>query len=523
MAPKILLADDSMTAQNMGRKILAEGGYDVVAVSNGAAALKKIAEVHPELVILDVYMPGYTGLEVCERVRGALATAHLPVVLTVGKLEPFKPEEGNRVKADALLVKPFEATDLLATVKKLLEKSAAPARPDYEDKVRLEAPPTAGFSDASYEAWKTETPAEYEDTREVPQEIAAAPAIGQPLETPSAPEPPLAMAAAAAAAVPAFSVEPEPAMPEFAAAPAPVFDLDLHLDEPEAAVPAPAESAETAPATADSILDALVPELEMSASTPAPEHVETAPDIEFTAAPQAQDVVAEPLPDLEPTVLQDAIPVEVASDSDLVTTPEELAAFTTSFGVENPEEVSVGLVADLPPEQAEAISMPDPLLEVAAAEEMATPAPATPEAPVEVAPEPIVEEAGAAELDVLVAEPAPEPTPVELTPAQPEPLAEATAVIEPAPAVPEAAHAEPASARQDISLEEELQRAFADVPPAEPAEPAPAKLASVAEVPIPEASAATPAGEDAIVRLVERLIERLKPELVAAIVKELKG
>ena len=75
MAQKILLADDSMTAQNMGKKILTEGGYDVVAVSNGAAAVKKIAEHHPELVILDVYMPGYNGLEVCERLRAALETA----------------------------------------------------------------------------------------------------------------------------------------------------------------------------------------------------------------------------------------------------------------------------------------------------------------------------------------------------------------------------------------------------------------------------------------------------------------
>ncbi len=54
MARKILLADDSVTAQNMGRKILADAGYDVVTVNNGSAALKKIAELKPERV-------GYTG------------------------------------------------------------------------------------------------------------------------------------------------------------------------------------------------------------------------------------------------------------------------------------------------------------------------------------------------------------------------------------------------------------------------------------------------------------------------------
>ena len=69
MARKILLADDSVTAQNMGRKILADAGYEVVTVNNGSAALKKIAELKPDLVILDVYMPGYSGLEVCQRLK----------------------------------------------------------------------------------------------------------------------------------------------------------------------------------------------------------------------------------------------------------------------------------------------------------------------------------------------------------------------------------------------------------------------------------------------------------------------
>ena len=89
MALKILLADDSTTAQNMGKKILTEAGYEVVAVSNGAAAVKKIAEHKPDLIVLDVYMPGYTGLEVCERVKSAIETNKIPVLLTVGKMEHF--------------------------------------------------------------------------------------------------------------------------------------------------------------------------------------------------------------------------------------------------------------------------------------------------------------------------------------------------------------------------------------------------------------------------------------------------
>ncbi len=122
MARKILLADDSVTAQNMGRKILADAGYEVITVNNGSAALKKIAEAKPDLIVLDVYMPGYSGLEVCQRLKEAQETARVPVLLTVGKLEPFKPEEAKRVRADGFIVKPFEASELLSALSKLEDK-----------------------------------------------------------------------------------------------------------------------------------------------------------------------------------------------------------------------------------------------------------------------------------------------------------------------------------------------------------------------------------------------------------------
>ena len=129
MARRILLADDSVTAQNMGRRILADAGYEVVTVNNGSAALKKIAENNPDIIVLDVYMPGYGGLEVCQRVKQSPDTARIPVLLTVGKLEPFKPEEARRVGADAFIIKPFEATELLTALTKLEDKIVAGPQP----------------------------------------------------------------------------------------------------------------------------------------------------------------------------------------------------------------------------------------------------------------------------------------------------------------------------------------------------------------------------------------------------------
>ena len=122
MARKILLADDSVTAQNMGRKILADAGYEVTTVNNGSAALKKIGEQRPDLIVLDVYMPGYSGLEVCQRLKEVGDTSRIPILLTVGKLEPFKPEEAKRVRADGYIVKPFEASELLSALSKLEDK-----------------------------------------------------------------------------------------------------------------------------------------------------------------------------------------------------------------------------------------------------------------------------------------------------------------------------------------------------------------------------------------------------------------
>ena len=159
MARKILLADDSVTAQNMGRRILTDAGYDVTTVNNGSAALKRIAESKPDLIVLDVYMPGYGGLEVCQRLREAPETARIPVLLTVGKLEPFKADEARRVRADGFIVKPFEASELLTALTKLEDKIVPQSQPSRQSRFAkalagIEEPnPSKEFGD-SETGWK---------------------------------------------------------------------------------------------------------------------------------------------------------------------------------------------------------------------------------------------------------------------------------------------------------------------------------------------------------------------------------
>jgi CheY-like chemotaxis protein len=163
LARKILLADDSVTAQNMGRKILADAGYDVLTVNNGSAALKKVGEHKPDLIVLDVYMPGYSGLEVCQRLKDIGETARIPILLTVGKLEPFKPEEAKRVHADGFIVKPFEASELLAALSKLEDKvvpAPEPAKPGRFARVAAsieERSPKTAFPEST-SSWKKRVP-----------------------------------------------------------------------------------------------------------------------------------------------------------------------------------------------------------------------------------------------------------------------------------------------------------------------------------------------------------------------------
>ena len=178
MRLRILLADDSMTAQNLGKKILTEAGYDVVTVSNGVAADKKIAELHPDIVLLDVYMPGYTGVEVCEKTKAAPQTAQIPVVLTVGKMEPFLPEEGTKVKADGLIIKPFEAGELITVVGRLA-RSVYPPEPAVPSRVVVPecGPPTSHPSKS--------TTAEFRMSNEIAEAVQA-----RSEQTP--PEPPVA-------------------------------------------------------------------------------------------------------------------------------------------------------------------------------------------------------------------------------------------------------------------------------------------------------------------------------------------
>src|SRR5512135_2545148 len=214
-----------MTAQKLGQKILTEAGHEVIAVSNGAAAVKRIAQHKPDLLLLDVFMPGYSGTEVCAKVRAGAEGANTPVLLTVAQMEHFDPADAEKVKADGVIIKPFVAKDLEELVAKIEEKLKAPAA--IPPTVKMEA-----FQDASYEEWKVTADDHTEEEEapsskgpEVPEHMASSSAFGDMLgeEAPeSAPAPTTEVMAPPAQAVEAPPAE-KPAMAEPEAAPLETF------------------------------------------------------------------------------------------------------------------------------------------------------------------------------------------------------------------------------------------------------------------------------------------------------------
>lgn len=573
MSLKILLADDSMTAQNMGKKILADAGYEVIAVSNGAAAVKKIAEQRPDLAILDIYMPGYTGLEVCERVKSTLESSRTPVLLTVGKMEPYRPEDGTRVRADGVIVKPFEATDLLAIVDKLAEKlktAELPSQPEESDA----EDETYAVSKSATEDGETTGP----DRIDVPQEMQVAPALGidefgiesVQVEVGAIPE----------------AIQAEPLLAQNFAVASTTFDTAF----------APAgfvTGMETQVDSTDEPLFAVAADLAPPADSPVQPF-----EVEFNSAPQATNIEVTALPELEATQTPNSFDVAVTTDPALAD-PTDFADFATGFGTANAEEVPVGVIpellepeaspaydletatADSVPGSDSAESADDFEARVAAAmaayeaaPAVVSPDEATPDWKVEEAPladdeadisleAEIAQYAAPTTAEVAVPEPEaavevqvdPGPEPVVEVPAEPvlsaatpdvvseyvaeEPapvLAEEAAVLieppveQPKPLAPEAEpdpEPEPEPVFEAFEAAPETEPPAETLPEPEPVIEQPVVLAASAAAGAAVAAAAyespraTALDESRIAGAIQRVLERLKPQLVTEIAREL--
>jgi hypothetical protein len=411
-------------------------------------------------------MPGYTGVEVCEKIRSAIDTAKMPVLLTVGKMEHFDQKDIQRVNADGVIIKPFEASDLLATIQKFAEKLAAPAAKAAAatasyDKTMIFTPPNVEeFKDDSYNQWKSEAEVHDESTGEtpaakkaieVPAEVAAAPAFLDAEPEPATPAlaaadttgtsrdktvlmtPPAFAASQSSAAAAAPAMEFAPAIPmEDTSAGMPAFDLGASIpafvETSPAAAPAFDMSApvDASPAPALEMSVTPAPQIETFTPTPTPEAsaIYTESAIEFTA-PAPVEVDPPMVGGFEATA---HAPVEVGQvqDSALATGTEGFDAFKTTIGTSEPAPAADD---DFEARVAAAMAGFEEKLETAVVEEEAPTAPTVEETPVhertqritvpvEFEPSPAIEPApayeatqvmSATEIQTITSEPASDP------------------------------------------------------------------------------------------------------------------
>jgi CheY-like chemotaxis protein len=254
MTKTILLADDSVTIQKVVELTFMDQDYQVIAVSDGKAALDRLAKMQPDLVIADVHMPEANGYEVCRHAKKTYPG--IPVLLLVGTFEPFDQQQASAAGADSHLKKPFDSQDLLRQVDSLISQTAAPPAPASAAAAPHPAstPPAAPAAAAQPAAPQPAAPWAMAPQPAVPRAVAPPPAASAP---PPAPEPPffdlpepepLAFEPErpprdTAPEPPIFAPEPEP----FELEPEP-FELEPELPEPEpAAVVEPPPPVRAAP------------------------------------------------------------------------------------------------------------------------------------------------------------------------------------------------------------------------------------------------------------------------------------
>jgi DNA-binding response OmpR family regulator len=152
-ALRVLVVDDDDTVSDVVRRYLEREGYAVDTAGDGTIALQLALERPPDLVVLDLMLPGMDGIEVCRRLRQQQA---VPVIMLTAKGDIDDRVTGLEVGADDYVTKPFSPRELTARVGAVLRRAAAVATADAQPTI-LEAG-TIRIDTASRECWVSDRP-----------------------------------------------------------------------------------------------------------------------------------------------------------------------------------------------------------------------------------------------------------------------------------------------------------------------------------------------------------------------------
>jgi CheY-like chemotaxis protein len=265
----LLLADDSVTIQRVIELTFAEEDIDVIAVSDGDQAIARLDSVPPDIVLVDVGMPGKTGYEVAAYMKQSPRLSHIPVVLLTGAFEPVDPARAAGAGCDGVLAKPFEPQEVIGRVRELLGRTVrpigslesvfgAPSGADEEPETGVRSIDDyfdqldAAFSNLSGKPApdaESSAPAEIDWFGLKPAGSEAIPVA----QVPSSREPEWSWANGQESS-------PPPEVPERSQAVAPAADAftsqrESDKSEPSANAPAPVPAADLAPAVTDDLVD----------------------------------------------------------------------------------------------------------------------------------------------------------------------------------------------------------------------------------------------------------------------------
>ena len=137
-APRVMIVEDEDNIALALTTVLGREGWHLSRVSDGAAAWDAIRHERPDLVILDVMLPGVSGYEICQRIRLDPVLAATRILMMTARGAAIERRKGLALGADAFVTKPFDLRDLMGQVRRLLAGSAA--APDAP------ATPVAGHS-----------------------------------------------------------------------------------------------------------------------------------------------------------------------------------------------------------------------------------------------------------------------------------------------------------------------------------------------------------------------------------------
>ena len=118
---KILIVDDSENIRKLVKAIIKKvGEYEYIEAADGKMALEVANKNKPDLIILDLVIPGLDGIEVCRKLKEKKETAHIPIIILTSETTVEAVEQAKKAGADIFIGKPFEPKDLRVSVKELI-------------------------------------------------------------------------------------------------------------------------------------------------------------------------------------------------------------------------------------------------------------------------------------------------------------------------------------------------------------------------------------------------------------------